>query len=159
MDVRVRPLRERGVERLVEELWLPFAREMAALDDYNELVDEADAREFALGYRREQLADDDTGVWVAERGDEWLGYVRAAASPSPAVFARGSTLHVGELYVVPDARGGGVADALLDRAVEWGTERDCERVDLSVNAANDRARSLYDRRGFETRRLKLDRPL
>jgi ribosomal protein S18 acetylase RimI-like enzyme len=52
-----------------------------------------------------------------------------------------------------------VADALLDRATEWGEERDCERVGLSVNAENDRARAFYERRGFEIRRLKLDRPL
>jgi GNAT superfamily N-acetyltransferase len=158
MDVRVRPLREAEIERLVEELWLPFAREMAAIDDYNELVDEDLAREHGVSYRHEQLLDEDSGVWVAEQG-EWLGFVRASVSAPPPVFDRGTTLRVGELYVVPDARGEGVADALLDRAVEWGEARDCERVGLSVNAGNDRARAFYDRRGFEARRLKLDRPL
>lgn len=160
MDVRVRPLREdeAEVERLVEELWLPFAREMAALDDYNELVDEATARDHGVSYRYEQLEDDDSRVWIAERGG-WIGYVRASISSPPPVFDRGLTLRVGELYVVPEVRGEGVADALLDRAADWGEERDCERVGLSVNAENDRARSFYERRGFETRRLKLDRPL
>lgn len=158
MDVRVRPLREGEVDRLVEELWLPFASEMAAIDEYNELVDEAAAREHGVSYRHEQLADEDSRVWVAER-EGWLGFVRASISRSPPVFVRGPTLRVGELYVVPAARGEGVADALLDRATDWGEERNCERVGLSVNAENDRARSFYDRRGFETRRLKLDRPL
>lgn len=159
MDARVRPLREAEVERLVEELWLPFAREMADLDDYNELVDGGLAREHGVSYRHEQLADEDSRVWVAERGGEWLGYVRASVSAAPPVFARGPTLAVGELYVVPDARGEGVAGALLDRATDWGETRGCERVGLSVNAENDRARAFYDSRGFETRRLKLDRPL
>jgi GNAT superfamily N-acetyltransferase len=164
MDVRVRPLREdeAEVERLVEEFWLPFAREMAEVDDYNELVDEEVAREHGVSYRHEGLADDDSRVWVAEREQEreaWLGYVRASVSGSPPVFARGPTLRVGELYVVPGARGEGVADELLARATDWGEERGCERVGLSVNAENDRARAFYDRKGFETRRLKLDRPL
>lgn len=160
MDVRVRPLREDAaeLERLVEELWLPFAREMADLDDYNELVDEGTAREHALSYRHEGLADEDSQVWIAER-EGWRGYVRASVSGSPPVFDRGPTLQVGELYVVPEARGEGVADALLDRAVDWGEKRGCERVGLSVNAENDRAQSFYERRGFDTRRLKLDRPL
>ncbi|MEF8861712.1 MAG: GNAT family N-acetyltransferase [Haloarculaceae archaeon] len=161
MDVRVRPLREEEeeVERLVDELWLPFADEMAEVDGYNELVDETTAREHGLAYRREQLDDADARVWVAEREGAWVGYVRASVSTPAPVFARGPTLQVGELYVVPGARGAGVADALLDRAAEWGRTRDCERVGLSVNANNDRARSFYDRRGFEARRLKLDRPL
>jgi GNAT superfamily N-acetyltransferase len=158
MDARVRRLREGEVDRLVDELWLPFADEMAAVDDYNELVGEAAAREHGIGYRHEQLADEDSRVWIAENGD-WLGFVRASVSASPPVFARGPALRVGELYVVPEARGEGVADALLDRALDWGEERDCERAGLSVNADNDRARAFYDRRGFETRRLKLDRPL
>jgi GNAT superfamily N-acetyltransferase len=158
MDTRVRPLDEDEVERLVEELWLPFAREMAAIDEYNELVDEDLAREHGVSYRHEQLVDEDSRVWIAER-ERWLGFVRASVSAPPPVFDRGTTLQVGELYVVPAARGEGVADVLLDRAVEWGESLDCKRVGLSVNAENDRARSFYDRRGFETRRLKLDRPL
>ncbi|MFC6941390.1 GNAT family N-acetyltransferase [Salinirubellus sp. GCM10025818] len=160
MDARVRPLREdeSEVERLVEELWLPFAREMADVDDYNELVDEGTAREHGLSYRHEQLRDEDCRVWIAVQ-EGWLGYVRASVSSPPPVFDRGRTLRIGELYVVPEARGEGVADALLDRATEWGEERDCERVGLSVNAENDRARSFYERRGFEARRLKLDRSL
>ena len=159
MDVRVRPLREDSeVARLVEELWLPFAREMADLDGYNELVDERTAREHGLRYRHEGLADEDTRIWVAEH-EGWVGYVRASVSAPPPVFDRGPTLQVGELYVIPGARGEGVADELLDRAADWGAERDCERVGLSVNAGNDRARSFYERRGFESRRLKLDRPL
>lgn len=160
MDVRVRPLREdeAEVERLVEELWLPFAREMAEVDDYNELVGEGIAREHVLSYRYEQLADEDSRIWVAER-EVWLGYVRASVSAPPPVFDRGPTLRVGELYVAPEARGEGVADALLDRAADWGEEQECERIGLSVNAENDRARSFYERQGFETRRLKLDRPL
>jgi GNAT superfamily N-acetyltransferase len=159
MDAGVRPLREDEIERLVEELWLPFAREMADLDEYNRLVDAESARDHSLSYRHEQFEDDDSRVWVAEADRGWLGYVRASVSAPPPVFDRGPTLQVGELYVVPGARGDGVADALLDRAAEWGEGRGCERVGLSVNAENDRARSFYDRRGFETRRLKLDRPL
>ena len=159
MDPRVRRIREAEIERLVEELWLPFAREMAAVDDYNELVDEDLAREHGVSYRHEQLDDEESRVWLAEADGGWLGYVRASVSSAPPVFDRGPTLSVGELYVVPDARGEGVADALLDRATEWGEARDCERVGLSVNAGNDRARAFYDGRGFEARRLKLDRPL
>jgi ribosomal protein S18 acetylase RimI-like enzyme len=52
-----------------------------------------------------------------------------------------------------------VADDLLDRASAWGRERDCERLGLSVDAENERARAFYERRGLELRRLKLDRSL
>lgn len=52
-----------------------------------------------------------------------------------------------------------MAGALLDRATDWGEERYRERIGPPVDADNDRAWSVYDRREFGTRRLKLDRPL
>jgi ribosomal protein S18 acetylase RimI-like enzyme len=177
MPPEIRPLSESAVGRFVDELYLPFAREMAEIDAYNALADVETVRARTREYRREQLADGDVRIRVAvdgnggdgndvEDGDgrtgdvgELVGYVAAEIDASPPVFARGPTLAVEELYVVSGARGSGLADRLLDRVTEWGRERGCERVGLSVNADNERARSFYERRGFEPRRLKLDHPL
>ncbi|MFB6205694.1 MAG: N-acetyltransferase family protein [Haloglomus sp.] len=154
---RIRPIDETDIEALVG-LWLDFSREMAALDDYNELAD-GDLRGMQTKYRRDRLGDGDYQVFLAETDSAPVGYVTVEQRSSPPVFARGDELHVPEVYVREPRRGTGLADRLLDRAVAWGRERGCERVSLSVNVDNDRARGFYDRRGFEPRRLRLDRPL
>lgn len=144
-------------ERVVDELWFPLAREMAALDDHNALAD--DPRPDAIEYRRQRLVDDATCLRVAVVDGEWVGYVQATYRESPPVFARGDALHVDELWVAPDHRGHGIATELLDRAEDWGRKRGAERVALHVNVDNESARELYAERGYDTRRLYLDRPL
>ena len=56
-----------------------------------------------------------------------------------------------EIYVIPDRRGAGVADALLDAVVEHARTQDLplDRVVLDVDAENGRAYSFYRRHGFE----------
>jgi GNAT superfamily N-acetyltransferase len=161
-DLDIRPATEADLDALYG-LWSDFSREMAEMDPYNSLAD-GDLRAVQDDYRREALADDDQRVLLAVAGGDDdgtapVGYVTAERKASPPVFARGDRVNVGELYVREPYRGEGLADRLLDRAVAWGRERGCERVSLSVNVGNERARAFYERRGFEPRRLKLDRPL
>lgn len=153
--MQVRELREDKIPTLVDR-WFSFAREMADLDSYNELAD-GDLRPDGLDYRRERFEDEDTETFVAVVDETLVGYASVERSPSPPVFARGPTGSVGEVYVVPDHRGGGVATALLDAAEAWARERGCERVELSVNRKNESARALYESRGYGVRRLKMDK--
>lgn len=55
-----------------------------------------------------------------------------------------------ELYVVPGARGTGVADDLMDAAVALAREQTLplNRLVLDVDRENDRARAFYERHGF-----------
>ena len=56
-----------------------------------------------------------------------------------------------ELYVRPEYRGTGLADDLMDAAVELAEEQDLplDRLVLDVDRENDRAQAFYDRHGFE----------
>lgn len=58
---------------------------------------------------------------------------------------------VNELYVAPEHRGTGVADDLMDRALGIASDQDLplDRLVLDVDPDNARARSFYDRYGFE----------
>jgi len=152
MDVRA--LRADEIDRLIDELWLPFAREMADLDTYNELVD--DVRADARSYREAKLADESSATFVATVDDELAGYVRVTAEQSPPVFARGSEATIGEVYVAQSHRGGSLATALLDRAESWAEDRGCEYATLSVNERNESAQAVYDARGYSVRRYKMD---
>jgi GNAT superfamily N-acetyltransferase len=167
----IRECREAEVDALID-LWLDFSAEMARQDPHNELAD-IDLRSAQREYRREALADPDARTFVAvvdaddgaadgaavADGARLVGYVTVAYESSAPVFARGDRIDVGELFVREADRGTGLADRLLDRCAEWGRERGCERVRLSVNVDNDRARAFYDRRGFEPLRVKLERSL
>ncbi|MFT4931971.1 MAG: hypothetical protein ACI91T_001859 [Natronomonas sp.] len=53
--MEIRSLRRNEVAELIDDLWLPFAEEMAEVDSYNELA--ADARDHAFAYLRERLQD------------------------------------------------------------------------------------------------------
>ena len=82
--------------------------------------------------------------------DVWL--VLAEDSGGGAVGFALSRLLVGEaelllLAVGPDARGQGIATALIDRTVAIAGERDAHRLLLEVRDGND-ALHLYHRTGF-----------
>lgn len=156
--MEIRTLDEETIPALVDDLWLPFAEEMAELDPYNELAEEG-AREHAIDYRHNQLTDDDIVLFVAEIGDELAGYAAAEYTDPAPVFARGAAINLGELYVRPGYRGEGIATALVDHVEAWASDRDAERLKLSVNQRNDGARALYEELGFSVRRLKMDKPL
>ena len=158
----VRRLREDEIPTLVDDIWHPFAREMADLDSYNDLTDpyhglDDDARAAAIEYRREQVRNEDEAIFVAVREGRLVGYSHVKYAEPPAVFARGPEGTISEVYVAPDYRGQGIASELLDRAEAWAADRGCEYVSLSVNEDNETARRVYESRGYSTRRRKMDK--
>lgn len=56
-----------------------------------------------------------------------------------------------DVYVAPDARGTGVGDALVTRAVERAAERGARRLELDCNEENATALALYERHDFSAR--------
>jgi len=63
------------------------------------------------------------------------------------------------ISVAPEWRGRGVGTALMRAAEDWARERGAERVILDLAAANTGARKLYERLGYETHGLMMDRRL
>ena len=95
------------------------------------------------------VADEDC-VFVADPGDggDGLdGYLFLL--PERLAFVWDAAV-LNEVYVRPESRGTGLADELMDRAVEHarGQELPLNRLVLDVDRENERARSFYDRYGF-----------
>lgn len=65
---------------------------------------------------------------------------------SPKLFHTGD---LGAMYVRENARGTGLADALLEAVLDHAA-KDVEQIKLSVNAENARAVKFYERHGFRT---------
>lgn len=127
-------------------------------------------------YREEWLAwvdrcvdDDERCVTVAvdvqgsessEGGgsDDIVGYVFVL--PANLAFIWDAAV-INELYVAPEHRGTGVADDLMDAAVDLAADQHLplDRIVLDVDPKNDRAQAFYDRHGFESWGEMIARPI
>src|SRR5262245_53388034 len=114
------------------------------------------ARATPSSSRRVVVAEDDDGRWVA------MGVGHRA---SPAV------VDVGQVWTAPEARGRGVASAIVGAIVGWARARGAVECRLETEASNHTARRVYRRLGFvetgepgsvvasdRVMRLSLDRP-
>lgn len=115
-------------------------------------------------HRRHWLAvkpRDEALVAVAEDGEVvgmielWLR--RPSSVPGSAQIQR-ITVGLG-IAVDPGWRGRGVGTALLDAAEAWARERGAERMSLGLDAFNTGALRLYERRGYETWGMEMDKAI
>lgn len=117
----------------LERLWREFEREVPPPphvdhDPERELEEVREIAEAGLAF-------------VAERDDGAVGFALARRT--------GKRLgRLTDLYVVPDARRGGVAAALVSAVVEALARAGVDYVDLEVTAGNAGARAVYHRWGF-----------
>lgn len=91
------------------------------------------------------VAEDEEG---RNLGHLWLGEVTEAFSGE----RRG---YIHDLYVVPEARGQGIARRLIIEAERLGRQRGYREMGLTVAAHNDSARRLYESLGYRPERLYL----
>lgn len=152
-----RPIEQVDPDRFIDELWMPFAREMAALDDRNALTE--NAADHAHRHFISQF--EDSAVWgrIAVEDESLLGYATAEPDDQPPIFERGPVLVVNQLYVAGPHRRQGIARRLIELADEAARARGCDRLVLSVNADNEAALAFYEDRAFDRWRYKLSRPV
>lgn len=92
--------------------------------------------------------------WVARSpGDELVGVL--LASPFMSLKVVGWALWIEELYVRPDCRRRGIAQELVEAALDWAEENDFKGVELEAYHMNTGASVLYRSLGF--RRLARER--
>lgn len=102
---------------------------------------------------QEYLRDSRIRIWVASLGDELAGYVMTVSGEpdnpgiAQAVTNR-PTVEISKIYVRAKAHGGGVAQELMDVAVDDARNEGVRSVWLGVNRQNLRANSFYERNGF-----------
>ncbi|GGX33155.1 GNAT family N-acetyltransferase [Streptomyces chryseus] len=158
MDCVIRPVRA-GEWARVRELRLAALRDPLASLAFLETYEKAAAQPESFWAERTGTAAEGVGVrqFVAESGDgRWVGSVSALVerAGSDEVFGGAPVVdqvHLVGVYVRPEARGTGVAQALFRAALEWSwglTEPRVERVRLYAHERNGRAQALYGKAGF-----------
>ncbi|WP_410665409.1 GNAT family N-acetyltransferase [Amycolatopsis sp. lyj-84] len=79
-----------------------------------------------------------------------VGIVHFLVHPSTSALT--DVCYLQDLFTAPEARGKGVARALIEAVADWARDRDCERVYWHTKESNATARRLYDQvainRGF-----------
>ena len=97
--------------------------------------------EFWQERARAAAEGDAVAIFVAVAGARWVGCAGALVDP-------GEPPRVISVWVAPDFRGTGTAEALLEAVVGWAAERGHAALHLDVVREQVAARRLYARLGF-----------
>ena len=86
-------------------------------------------------------------------GDKLVGYVLSVSGEPEdqaiaGVLTQWPTVEISKIYLRQSAHGSGLADRLMDVAVEDARAEGARSVWLGVNQQNDRANAFYERNGF-----------
>jgi ribosomal protein S18 acetylase RimI-like enzyme len=162
MNIRRLPDDDAAIGRFVDDLKVPYQWEFTELVDAFELADDVDHAAGERAFVADRLADGNVIHVAVDTTDDaardrplaaldapLAGFTRSSVDAAPDAFDRPDRLVVCELYVVPDHRGTGLADDLLASAAERARTEGCPEVALHVDVDNHRARSYYEKRGFE----------
>ena len=87
-------------------------------------------------------------VWLAERDGEPVGYALAGPCHLPHPDVTPDCGELWRLYLLPQARGGGLGGRLLNEVLTW-LERPGRRLWIGVWSQNHGAQRLYGRLGFQ----------
>lgn len=166
MDIRRLPSDEETIRHYLEELWLPYNRELGELLDRFSLAEDIDIVSEELEYRLERHETEGYRAWVAvdgSNGDEssgnFVGFVTTDVDEAPTVFDRPDRLVVCDIYVTKPYRGTGLASELIERAERRARETGCDELKLEVDVENERALAFYDKLGFEHTRHTMVAPI
>lgn len=172
MHVRPLPAEERPLRRYVEQLWLPYHRELEATVGGHALAEDVDLVAEEVAFRRERVATTPQEVSVAvddgrpaeveevEEGEgRFVGFVTTDIDEAPTVFDRPDRLVVDDIYVREPYRGTGLARELMAHAADRARAAGCPELALDVDADNPRAAAFYEKLGFESLQRRLTLPV
>ena len=104
---------------------------------------------------RELLAAGDTVVLLAGEGPDGLAVMRLR----PSIWIEKRECYLAELYVVPDKRGQGIGQALMDEVFAVARAEGAGHIELNTSDDDVAARALYEKLGFTNREGKPDGPV
>lgn len=115
-------------------------------DAYRVFYAQPSDTELARAFLRERLAQNDTVIFLAELDGKAVGFTQLFPSFSSVSAKRLWILN--DLFVVPEARGSGVARALLERTRVYALETKAKGLVLSTAVDNKTAQRLYEGLGW-----------
>ena len=95
------------------------------------------------------IQDADRLYLLAESSGTTVGYLEGKAARLYDVFVPRRRFHIRGVYVIPEKRRQGIATGLVQEALRWAVEQECQEADLNVLLGNE-ASGFYQKIGFAT---------
>jgi ribosomal protein S18 acetylase RimI-like enzyme len=126
------------------------------LHEFNTEYDDYTPGPEAMGKRiAELLESGDVTALIGGDGPDGLALLRFR----PSLWSESLDCYLEELYVVPDRRGAGLGQALMEAAMETARAEGAGYMDLGTAETDTAARALYEKLGFSNREGKPDGPI
>ena len=116
-------------------------------DAYRRFYKQKPAPSAARAFIADRLKRDESVVFLALDGDQAVGFVQLYPCFSSTAMKRMWILN--DLFVAPDARRGGAARALMERARQWAVETKADSLWLETAVDNHPAQRLYESLGWK----------
>jgi ribosomal protein S18 acetylase RimI-like enzyme len=114
---------------------------------YKDLEDyKYSTRREVKNYFKWLLKRDPDGVFILEENGRLIGVV---ACDSKWIAEEESVLEIHELFVLPEYRGTGAGEKLLDIALKYAKKKGLKKAMLWVGKGNKRAIKFYKKEGFK----------
>jgi ribosomal protein S18 acetylase RimI-like enzyme len=117
-------------------------------DAYRQFYDQPSDVGLARDFLRERLARDESVVFLAERAGRAVGFVQLYPVFSSTAARPRRLWILNDLFVVPEARRSGVAQALLAAARRLAEETGAAGLELVTARTNEAAQRLYTSLGW-----------
>ena len=105
------------------------------------------------GFSREKLAseldDKNTEFYFAELSNQIIGYLKLNFGNSQTEIQTENAVEVERIYVLKEHQGKKVGQALFDKAIEIGKQKQADYIWLGVWEKNPKAIRFYEKNGFE----------
>ena len=124
-------------------LWQAFLEEQATLDSRFAIAEDAMERwnnDYLLW-----LEDETHRIYAAEPEESIVGLVTAHRWGPPPIYEPSSEVYLDEIYVAPEARREGIGSQLVAAVRHWAESLGADRLRMRTVAANEAARSFWDR--------------
>lgn len=166
IDIIRPPTDEAAVRSYIEDLWIPYNRDLESVVDRFALADGVDFVSEELEFWLDRLETESYRGWIAVDGSQddgsladadgdFAGFITTNIAESPNSFDCPDRLVICDFYVREPYRGTGLAHELFDRARIRARESECGEFRLDVDEDNERAIVFYEKLGFEISRYEM----
>jgi GNAT superfamily N-acetyltransferase len=116
-------------------------------DQYRVFYKQSSDLSAATKFIQERITNHESVIFIAEENDTLIGFTQLYPIFSSVGMKRAWLLN--DLFVIPTARGKGVADALLQAAQQWGKATQSRWLMLQTARDNFPAQKVYERNGWK----------
>ena len=116
-------------------------------DAYRQFYKQKSDLTAARAFIAERLQRDESVIFLALNGEDAVGFVQLYPCFSSTAMKRMWILN--DLFVTPEARRGGAARALMERARQWAIETKADGLWLETAVDNHPAQRLYESLGWK----------